>query len=47
MILLLLKVVAEWGVGAVVVPIVFEIDDDKEGARFDERIVLPELSGSI
>jgi hypothetical protein len=47
MVLLLLKVVAEWGVGAVVVLIIFEIDDDKEGTRFDERIFLPELSGSI
>ncbi len=40
-VLLLLEVVTEWGFGAVVVPIVFDADDedDKEGTIFDELII--------
>lgn len=42
-VLLLLKVVTEWGFGAVVVSIIFEVDDDddddKEGTIFDEFII--------
>jgi hypothetical protein len=36
---LLLEVVTEWGFGAVVVPIVFDVDDDKEGTIFDELVI--------
>jgi hypothetical protein len=38
-VLLLLEVVTEWGFGAVVVPIVFDVDDDKEGTIFDELVI--------
>lgn len=47
-VLLLLDVVTEWGFGAVVVPIVFEVDeeddvdDDNEGTIVDELIVTGE-----
>ena len=52
-VLLLLEVVTEWGFGAVVVPIVFDVDDDndddddddnKEGTIVDERTFLLILS---
>ena len=49
-VLLLLEVVTEWGFGAVVVPIVFDVDDDdddddnKEGTIVDERTLLLILS---
>ncbi len=56
-VLLLLEVVTEWGFGAVVVPIVFDVDeadddDNKEGTISDElvigeRTVLLILSWSI
>jgi hypothetical protein len=38
---LLLEVVTELGFGAVVVPIVFDVDDDdnKEGTIFDELVI--------
>ncbi len=43
-VLLLLEVVTEWGFGAVVVPIVFDVyetddDDNKEGTIFDELVI--------
>ncbi len=44
-VLLLLEVVTEWGFGAVVVPIVFDVDgddDSKEGTIFDELVVIGE-----
>jgi hypothetical protein len=44
-VLLLLEVVTEWGFGAVVVPIVFDVDDgddNKEGTIFDELLVTAE-----
>ncbi len=44
-VLLLLEVVTEWGFGAVVVPIVFDVDgddDSKEGTIFDELVVIDE-----
>ena len=42
--LLPLATVTEWGLGAVVVPIVFEVDDDNEDTRFVERPLLLVLS---
>lgn len=41
-VLLLVDVVTEWGFGAVVVPIVFEVDEDNEGTIVDELIVTGE-----
>lgn len=46
-VLLLLEVVTEWGFGAVVVPIVFDVDevvvdddnDNNEGTIFDELVI--------
>jgi hypothetical protein len=43
-VLLLLEVVTEWGFGAVVVPIVFDVDeadddDNKEGTISDELVI--------
>jgi hypothetical protein len=43
-VLLLPEVVTEWGFGAVVVPIVFDVDktdddDNKEGTIFDELVI--------
>ncbi len=50
-VLLLLEVVTEWGFGAVVVPIVFDVDDDdddnKEGTIVDELIVIDERTGLL
>jgi len=40
LILLLLEVETEWGFGAVVVLTVFDVDDDREGTRVLERLVL-------
>jgi hypothetical protein len=36
-----LEIVTEWGFGAVVVSIVFDVDD-KEGIVFDELLVIDE-----
>lgn len=41
-VLLLVDVVTEWGFGAVVVAIVFEVDEDNEGTIVDELIVTGE-----
>lgn len=50
-VLLLLEVEVEWGLGAVVVPIVFEMVDERENNGLDEfgngeRALFPALSGS-